>query len=188
MFLTGFIVHVGFKRPYVRFSGRWCSPWSLSRAQTTHRCRTLSVQPAQKNTKLIFDSMQWFFSQSTHRVATTAFWCTFIMMKKLAQAGGGWRCTPTPFHYSYHHVQSCSVRSSEWADTITLFHLYQYMYSVVFLIRYSKSTVHYWLGTVKVPYISTSVNFCLIWRLDFTASTSMNTASSAVPQIRGMLD
>jgi hypothetical protein len=35
-----------------------------------------------------------------------------IMMEKLAQAGGSGGCTSTPFHYSYHHVQSCSVRSS----------------------------------------------------------------------------
>ncbi len=39
------------------------------------------------------------------------------MMEKLAQPGEGCRCrgcTPTSFHYSYHHVlvQSCSVRSS----------------------------------------------------------------------------
>ncbi len=28
----------------------------------------------------------------------------FIMMEKLAQAGEGGRCKPTPFHYIYHHV------------------------------------------------------------------------------------
>ncbi len=39
-----------------------------------------------------------------------------IMMEKLAQpVEVGW-CTPTPFHYFYHHVQSCGVRSSEGAD------------------------------------------------------------------------
>ncbi len=34
-----------------------------------------------------------------------------IMMEKSAEAdeGGGCHCTPTPFHSSYHHVQSCSV-------------------------------------------------------------------------------
>ncbi len=36
-----------------------------------------------------------------------------IMMEKLAQPGeGGGGCTPTPFHYIYHHVLSCSVRYS----------------------------------------------------------------------------
>jgi hypothetical protein len=35
----------------------------------------------------------------------------FIMMEKSAQAGGE-GCTPTPSHHIYHHIQSCSVRSS----------------------------------------------------------------------------
>jgi hypothetical protein len=33
-----------------------------------------------------------------------------IMMEKSAQAGEGAGCTPTTFHYIYHHVQSCGVR------------------------------------------------------------------------------
>jgi hypothetical protein len=44
-----------------------------------------------------------------------------IMTEKLAQAGGrggGARCTPTLFHYSYHQVQSCSVLSS-WVGRYT---------------------------------------------------------------------
>ncbi len=35
-----------------------------------------------------------------------------IMRVKLAQAGVGGGCTPTPFHYIYHRQQSCSLRSS----------------------------------------------------------------------------
>ncbi len=35
-----------------------------------------------------------------------------IMVKKLAQAGEGGGCTATPVHSIYHHVRSCSVRSS----------------------------------------------------------------------------
>jgi hypothetical protein len=35
-----------------------------------------------------------------------------ITIEKFAQAGEGGGCTPTTFHYSYHHVQSCSVRFS----------------------------------------------------------------------------
>ncbi len=53
------------------------------------------------------------------------------MMEILVQAGeGGGGCTPAPFHYI--HVQSCSVwyAPAEWADTLALFQLYQYMYSV----------------------------------------------------------
>jgi hypothetical protein len=47
-----------------------------------------------------------------------------IMME--ASEGGG--CTPTPFHYIHHHAQNCGVRSR--ADTVLLFVLYPYMYSV----------------------------------------------------------
>jgi hypothetical protein len=41
-----------------------------------------------------------------------------IMMEKIAKAGEGGECTPTPFHYIYHHVQSCSVLSS-WVGRYT---------------------------------------------------------------------
>ncbi len=41
-----------------------------------------------------------------------------IMMEKLAQASVGRGCTPTPFHCIYHHIQSCSVRSS-WVGRYT---------------------------------------------------------------------
>ncbi len=34
------------------------------------------------------------------------------MRVKSAHAGLVGECTPTPFHYIYHQVQSCSVRSS----------------------------------------------------------------------------
>ncbi len=54
--------------------------------------------------------------QSTGRVAMAAFWRTFNHDEKIRPGWLGWgrggRCTPTLFHYSYHHVQSCSVRSS----------------------------------------------------------------------------
>ncbi len=39
------------------------------------------------------------------------------MMEKSAQPGEGGGCTPTHFHYVYHHVQSCGVRSSEGRST-----------------------------------------------------------------------
>ncbi len=41
-----------------------------------------------------------------------------IMIEKLAQAGEVGGYTPTPFHYIYHHVKSCSVRSS-WEGRYT---------------------------------------------------------------------
>ncbi len=41
-----------------------------------------------------------------------------LMMKLLAQPGEGVGCMPTPFQYSYHHIQSCSVRFS-WGGRYT---------------------------------------------------------------------
>jgi hypothetical protein len=46
-----------------------------------------------------------------------------IMMKKSTLAGEGGGCTPTCFHYIYHHVQSCVYPPAERADTLPLFHL-----------------------------------------------------------------
>ncbi len=51
-------------------------------------------------------------SRWEHRVHTEWQWPHSIMMEKLARASEVGGCTPTPFHYIYHHVQSCSVRSS----------------------------------------------------------------------------
>jgi hypothetical protein len=38
-----------------------------------------------------------------NRVATAAFWRTFHHEGKISLAGKGGGCTPTPFHYYYHH-------------------------------------------------------------------------------------
>jgi hypothetical protein len=58
-----------------------------------------------------------------------------IIMEKFAQAGEGWGtgCTPTPFttFTVTYKVAVYALFISEWADTLTLFHLYKYMYSVV---------------------------------------------------------
>jgi hypothetical protein len=48
------------------------------------------------------------------------------MIEKLAQAGEGGRCKPIPFHYIYHHVQSCGVRSMQLRGQIH----YPYFYSI----------------------------------------------------------
>ncbi len=58
------------------------------------------------------------FPQSTHRVSTAAFWHTFRHDGKISPGLWGCGCQPTTFHYSYHHVQSCSVRSS-WVGRYT---------------------------------------------------------------------
>jgi hypothetical protein len=56
-----------------------------------------------------------------HRVATAAFWRTFNREGKISPGGEG---TPTPFHYTYHHQYVAVYAPAEWADTLTLFHLY----------------------------------------------------------------
>ncbi len=64
-----------------------------------------------------------------HRVVTAAFWRTFHHEGKISLAGEGGGCTalctPTPFHY-FHHSKVAVYAPAEWADTLTLFHLYQY--------------------------------------------------------------
>ncbi len=37
-----------------------------------------------------------------------------IMLEKLAQAGEGGGCTPTPFHYIYHHVAVYGTLQLRW--------------------------------------------------------------------------
>ncbi len=45
-----------------------------------------------------------------------------IIMENLAQAGEGGGCTPIPFHYIYHQVQSCGVPvRSNWEGRYTLY-------------------------------------------------------------------
>jgi hypothetical protein len=63
-----------------------------------------------------------------------------IMMEKLAQASEGEGCTPTPFHYIYHQVQSCSVHSSLSGrytlpfSSLSLCILWYYGYYVMMLV------------------------------------------------------
>jgi hypothetical protein len=49
-----------------------------------------------------------------------AFWRTFHH-----DACGGGGCMPSPFPYSSHHVKVHVP--AEWADTLTLFHLYPHV-------------------------------------------------------------
>jgi hypothetical protein len=49
-----------------------------------------------------------FVSQSTQS-CNGIFWRTFYHDGKISPGWCGWECTPTPFHYVYHHEQSCSV-------------------------------------------------------------------------------
>ncbi len=47
-----------------------------------------------------------------HRVATAAFWRTFHHDGKISPGWWGWGMHAHPLLIYYHHVQSCSVRSS----------------------------------------------------------------------------
>jgi hypothetical protein len=54
------------------------------------------------------------------------------MKEKSAQPGECGGCTPTPFHYIYSTITDKVVvyAPAERADTLSLFLLYPYMYSV----------------------------------------------------------
>ncbi len=52
-----------------------------------------------------------------------------IEKSALAGKGGGFHAHPLLAYYFTYKVKV--YVPAEWADTITLFHLYQYMYSVV---------------------------------------------------------
>ncbi len=52
------------------------------------------------------------------------------MVEISALAGEGGGCTPTPFRPITITYKVAVYAPAKWADTFTLFHLYQYMYSV----------------------------------------------------------
>ncbi len=87
--------------------------------------------------------------ESSHRVAMTSFWRSVsIMMEKWAQPVEEGGSTHTPFHYIYHHIQSCGVRS-RWEDRYPpLFLLYPCMYTL------------WWKNMRELTYIGdTSIKF-----------------------------
>ncbi len=57
-------------------------------------------------------NIMWRTTECTQRGNCGFLAVHSIMKEKSAQAGEGGRCTPSPFHFVYHQVQSCSVRSS----------------------------------------------------------------------------
>jgi hypothetical protein len=65
-----------------------------------------------------------------HRVVTAAFRRTFHHEGKISLAGKGGGCTPTPFSTFTITSKVAVYAPAEWADTLTLFHLYHNMYSV----------------------------------------------------------
>ncbi len=77
------------------------------------------------------------FPQSTHRVAMATFCRTFHHGGKISPAWWGWGCTPptppppTPLYLPSHKKLWCTYIPAEKADTLHLFLLYPYMYSMV---------------------------------------------------------
>jgi hypothetical protein len=70
-----------------------------------------------------------------YKVARAIFCRTFLMMVKSAQPNEGVGCTPSPFHSIYCTITSKVVvytLLAERADTLPLFLLYPYMYSMVY--------------------------------------------------------
>jgi hypothetical protein len=66
-----------------------------------------------------------------HRVATAAFWRIFSHEGKIGPGcGEGGGCTPTPLITFTITSKVAVYAPAEWADTLTLFHLYKNMYSV----------------------------------------------------------
>ncbi len=79
-------------------------------------------------------AIQGRLTHRVHRVATAAFWRTFSDEGKSVLAGKGGGCTgarPPPLITLTLTSKVAVYAPAEWADTLTLFHLYQYMYSVV---------------------------------------------------------
>jgi hypothetical protein len=102
--------------------------------------------------------------QSTHRVATAVFRRTFQHDGKISPgAGEGCGCTPTPFHYIYQHVYKVAVYApaERQIHLLTLFHLYQYMYSVVSNLHVQFNKLSLCLPTVVISsyYVRSSTTF-----------------------------
>ncbi len=68
------------------------------------------------------------------RVATTAFWSTFHYVEKLAQAEECGGARPPPFTLFAITFEVAKYTRVERADTLPLFHLYSYIYSLVKMV------------------------------------------------------
>jgi hypothetical protein len=64
-----------------------------------------------------------------------------IMMEKSAQTGEGGGSTSTPFHYVYHHVQSCGFSSWEGRYTLPISTLPQYVLCGTDCLRKGKNLI-----------------------------------------------
>jgi hypothetical protein len=63
-------------------------------------------------------------------VVTAAFWRTYYHEGKISLAGKGGGARPPPFTTITITSKVTVYAPTEWADTLTLFHLYQYILCV----------------------------------------------------------
>ncbi len=77
-------------------------------------------------------------------MATATFWRIFHHDGKISPGQKGWECMPNPFHLIYRHIKVVEYAPVEWADTLPLFLLYLYMYSVVYCTLYSVIGLNSW--------------------------------------------
>ncbi len=101
-------------------------------------------------------------------------------MEKLDRLEGG-GCTPTHFHYIYHHVQSCR------RYTLQLFLLYPYMYSVVCTHRL---TFVFLSSTFFVGRIFRLISLCtLLWEwLAFIHTSLKQLSINILAKVHALFD
>jgi hypothetical protein len=90
-----------------------------------------------------------YYSQSTNRVATAAFWCTFHHDGKISPAGEveGGGAFPSPFTIFTITYKVAMYAPAERADTLPLFHLYPICtlwYTTVQRKTFVQNTPCYW--------------------------------------------
>jgi hypothetical protein len=111
-----------------------------------------------------------------HRVDTEWQWphpgVFSIMMEKLAQPGEGGGCTSTSFPSIYHHVQSCSVRSS-WESRYTHPYVLCALYSTMYPIFYS------------VPYSSLYPVLCTLYSALYTKQCTVQRVCTELNRLSG---
>ncbi len=127
---------------------RCTSLWIVSALKRRSEIPGNEELPAEKEILL------YLHRQGDHRVHTEWQWplsgVHSNMREKLAKASEGGGCTPIPFHYIYHHVQSCGVCSSwEGRYTPPFSTLPLYIYYVAWIsVKYIRPNM--WIRSVRV--------------------------------------
>ncbi len=97
---------------------------------TTSRYNLFPIQIAYNSCRIFF--FIWTHRvHRTHRVATAAFWRTFHQDGNIILGLLGWGVLDHhPFTVFTITYKVAVYAPAEWADTLALFHLYQYVYTV----------------------------------------------------------